>query len=360
MAKIYYDIADDLKKYPNAWCYAIIGGRNTGKTYSALTEFTINRGEPIVFARRTNKEVDVICTGRNARKKALNAECDLSPYKPINRDFNTNIYAYKLQDGIGGFYETDEEGSAVGMPKAWLTSLHAVDDVKGFDLSECEALIFDEYIAKKWQRIDRKEGEQVMELYKTVSRDRVIRGRGELKLILLANAVSLYNPVNDTLEIVDDIAEMTARGEEYRYLEERGILIHLIKTSEEMMRTEEQTGIYRAMKDTSWGAMAFDNDFGYDDLSCVRREALKGYRPVCEIINRKSKWYLYYSDGRAYICRSPAKCSKVYNLNREVEQIAFYYDKVCELYQMAVSDLVSFETYAMYDCIMNYKQRFKV
>ena len=30
--KYYYDIEDDLREYPDAWCYIVVGGRNTGKT----------------------------------------------------------------------------------------------------------------------------------------------------------------------------------------------------------------------------------------------------------------------------------------------------------------------------------------
>ena len=31
--KYYYNIFDDIKAYPDAWAYMIIGGRSTGKTY---------------------------------------------------------------------------------------------------------------------------------------------------------------------------------------------------------------------------------------------------------------------------------------------------------------------------------------
>ena len=51
---------------------------------------------------------------------------------------------------------------------------------KGFDLSECDYLIFDEFIPKRHERLNRNEGDQLMDIYMTVSRDRVQRGRGEL------------------------------------------------------------------------------------------------------------------------------------------------------------------------------------
>ena len=42
-----------------------------------------------------------------------------------------------------------------------------------------------------------------MELYKTVARDRVERGKEELKLICLANAVNVFNYTFDVLEVTD-------------------------------------------------------------------------------------------------------------------------------------------------------------
>ena len=36
MSNMYYNIRDDVNAYPDAWCYIIVGGRNTGKTYGCL------------------------------------------------------------------------------------------------------------------------------------------------------------------------------------------------------------------------------------------------------------------------------------------------------------------------------------
>lgn len=355
---IYYDIKDDIEKYSECWCYIIIGGRNTGKTYSAL-KYYLNRNEKIVFIKRTNHDIDVICNGTSIHKK-LAYESDHSPYKALNRDLGTNIKAYKMENGIGGFYRTTEDGP-FGDPIGYIASLNAVSTIKGFDLSDADAIVFDEFIPQSWDRISRNEGEQLMELYKTVSRDRVLRGRGELKLICLANAVNVYNPTCETLELTDIISDMAIKHNEYYHDDYKGILIHQIMTSAEMMAAEMETGIYRAMHDTAWGHMAFGNEFGYNDFSAVNKHALKGYRTVCEILYKKRAWYVYVNEGKYYISKSKSNKAPIsYNLNVELQQKKCYYDIVITLYQAAIDGNMYFESYAMYDIIVNFKKRFVI
>ena len=353
----YYSIDWDLESCPDAWCYIIVGGRNTGKTYSALTTY-MQRSEPVVFLKRHNKDIDLLCAGNQLGNKAAAYEVDLSPYKPINRDFGTRIKAFKISDGLGAFYDTDEEGSAIGLPKGYLLSLFAIGKYKGFDLSECSAIIFDEFIPQPWDRADRKEGDQLMELYKTVSRDRTLRGRPELKLICLANAVNIFNYTAETLEITDLIADMSIHHRPVFYQEERGILIRILETPDEMMAAEQKTGIYKAMEGTAWGRMAFGNEFAYNDFSNIGKVALKGFRPIVELKHRMKTFYIYQSDTGFYMCRSRGKCGQSYNLNTEMGQRAFYYDYVITLLSACIDGRMRFETYSMYDMIVNYKKRF--
>ena len=55
----YYDIREDLKTYPDAWCYVLVGGRNIGKTYSTLKAFYEDRKQT-VFVKRTNEDIDLL------------------------------------------------------------------------------------------------------------------------------------------------------------------------------------------------------------------------------------------------------------------------------------------------------------
>lgn len=353
----YYDIREDLKNYPDAWCMVLIGGRDIGKTYSTLKTYYENK-EPTVFVKRTNEDVDLLCAGNQLGKGNAEYEIDLSPYKAINRDLGCRVKAFKIRSGIGGFYETHEDGGAYGSPVSYLVSLNSVSKVKGFDTSECTAVIFDEFVPQPWERVNRKEGEQLMDLYETVARDRIMRTGKQLKLICLANAVGVYNPTCEILEITDIIADMYISGKECTYIEERGILIRLLPTPDEMLEKKRETGIYKSMKSTAWGRMAFGNEFAYNDFTKVRRIALKGYRPVCSIVVKEKTWYIYTNDTGYYMCRSKHQKPDLYNLNEETEQKRFYYDHVLDLMNAAIENRMRFETYGMYDLIMNYKKRF--
>ena len=356
--KVYYDVADDLKAYPDAWVYCVIGGRNTGKTYGGLKHF-LTQDEPIVFTKRTNDDVDLLCAGNTFGRKGSDAEVDFSPYKSINRDLGTKVKAYKIQTGRGGFYKTSE-GEAVGSPVSYLVSLNAVHKVKGFDMSDAKAIIVDEFIPQPWERVSKNEGLQVLELYKTVSRDRVLRGEEELKLILFANAVSIWSPITDTLKLSDVLADMVKRGRETWYDPERRMFIRILKTSDRMINTEADTGLYKAMHNTPWGRMAYNNDFAYNDFSKVKKIALKGYRGVCSVAHSGDMWYLYVNDdGIYYMSKSRHGVGLHYDLSVEFDQKAFYLDQVIDIVEAAINGRAFFETYGMYDMIANYKRRFK-
>lgn len=356
--KTYYYIGDDIEEYPEAWCYVIIGGRNTGKTYGAL-DYHLKIKEPHVFVKRHNNDIDILTAGNKLGQAAADYEIDLSPYKSINRDKGTHIKAFKIDDGLGAFYNS-EEGKAIGYPVGYLVSLTAIHKYKGFDLSECVSIIDDEFIPQKWEKVNRSEGDQIMELYKTVARDRELKGKPELKLILLANAVNIFNYTCEVLEIVDIIADMSASGRETLYLDDRRIFIRILKTSEVMMNKEKESGIYKAMHNTAWGRMAFDNEFAYNDFSNIKKLSLKGYQPMIELLYKEKHYFIYSNDNGYYMCSSRAKCDQFYDLNKEMDQRRFYYDHIIDFTNRCIEGLMKFEKYSMYDLIVNYKQRFVI
>lgn len=357
----YYDVASDMAAFPKCWAYIIVGGRNTGKTYSALKDCYLNKRK-FAFIKRTNDDVDLICSGSGKiGSKGNEFDVDFSPFKSINRDIYSNVRAYPVRNGIGAFYDcTGEEGQAEGLPIGYIISLNSVSRVKGFDLAECDWLIFDEFIPQPWERVNRKEGEQVMDLYKTISRDREHRGKDPLKLVCLANATSISNPVMNMLEVTDKVAEMQAKGADILYIEERGILIHIIENNAEFDKVEKESQLYAAMGDTNWGQMAFGNTFAYNDFSAIGRTSLKGYTPVCAISYKRDNFYVYQKEGQYYMCRSRHQSENIYNLNRENDQKLFYQERGIDLRLACIEGKMLFETYTMYDIIVNYKKIFKL
>lgn len=352
MIKKYYDIRDDLQKYPDAWCYLVWSKRGPGKTYSTL-RMCIEEKKKFMFMKRTIEDVKLLCASGNRR----NIHFDISPFVPLNRDFGWDIQPVKIEKGIAGFYHSDADGNPCGDPVGYCCALSAAKDIKGFDLSECDYMIFDEFIPKKHERINRNEGDQLLDVYMTVSRDRVQRGRGELKLICLANATSVNNPTFMILDVVDLAATMDVTGQEWFYLDQRKIMLHNIRPVE--TPEAEKTGIEIAMSGTAWAEMAFGGHFAYDDFSAVKHQRMKGYSPLCAYTYKNKTIYIYQKDGNYYATKAKTGADiPTYNLNRENEQKRFWYEQVIDLREACIEDRFLFQDYTMYDLIANYKKIF--
>lgn len=348
----YYDIRDDFARCPGAWCYLIWSKRGPGKTYSTL-RYMVEEEKKFLFLKRTIEDIKTLTmTPRNT-----DISFDVSPFVPLNRDFGWNIKPVLIRKGFAGFYYCNEEGNPAGKPIGYAAALSAAADIKGFDLSECDYLVFDEFIPKRHERINRKEGEALLEIYMTVRRDRKLRGREDLKLICLANATSVNNPVFNTLDVVDKAVNMDINNMEFLYLQKRGIFLHMINN--EYAVEEEASGIELAMSGTAWADMAFGGHFSFDDFTSVKRHNLKGYSPVCCYRYQKKKVYIYHKDGYYYASYSKAnKNVPEYNLDRENEQKKFYLDHVIDMREDCIEDRFLFEEYSMYDLIINYRKIF--
>ena len=353
MDKKYYHFEDDLLAYPDAWCIAVWSKRGPGKTYSSLL-YALKNHITIIYMRRTDKAVERILTGTD--------EFDSSPYVPIERDHGVKIVGKKFEDGFGAFYRADEDGNASGLPVSYVLSFNKVREYKGMDFSICDWILFDEFIPQKGERINRAEGELLLDLYMTVGRDRQKRGRGPLKLILFANAEEISTPVTNELEIVDDMAELNASGSTHFWNEDRDILLHHITNEEIPIQDEEKTGIYRGMYGTAWFRKSFEGDFANNDFSNVTKRTLKKCSGYIHLHYKSSDYYIYLNkdNGNYYMCSKPVRCMFDFNLNRENEQKLFYSDYGIDLRCSCIEERMKFEKYSMYDLIVNYKKFFNV
>lgn len=357
----YYDIRDDLTKYPKAWCYIVYSKRGPGKTYSTL-RMCVEENIQFVYMKRTIQDVQILCAGSgkiNSKTNLASFGADLSPFVPLNRDFGWNIKPFIInENGIAGFWRTDEEGSPVGEPIGFILACTAVSKFKGFDLSRVNYLIYDEFIPRPWDRVSKGEGDQILDFYMTLMRDKKKRGLPEIKLLALANATAINNPLFMTMELIDEAQEMQAQAIEFNYIEHREIVMHHIPGDFDIDEDDEPLGIEKAMKDSQWGQMAFGGEFGYNDFSCVKKVNLKGYQPVVAFRNKHTNYYIYRKDGNYYISSAKNDKCRMYDLNRENEQKKFYYDYVLDLRNECIDDKLRVEKYSAYDIIVNYKKYF--
>lgn len=353
----YYDFKYDLMMYPEAVIYIVISSRGRGKTYSAL-KYSYQNQIPIIYMKRTNDDVAFIC------RPSIDG-LDTSPYVPLNRDLGCDIRARLIDNGVGGFWEytKDEEGNEItdGLPISYALSLNAIKRVKGFEASRCKWILLDEFIPQIGERVLRNEGELLLDVYMTVSRDREKRGGDHLKLVLFANAEDISTPITNTLEVVDQIADLYASGKSHYYDADRKIMIHHITEDEVPLIEAERSGIYATMQGTTWGAKSFGGEFSKNDFSNVCKNNLKGYRGFIKLLYKQKEYFVYVNDaGLFYVSRSPTKCPITFDLNRETEQKAFYSAYQIDLRIATIEDRVKFQTYTMYDLIMNYTKIFNI
>lgn len=344
----YYHFEEDLKRYPDAWCYIVWSARSVGKTYSALWYSYDNR-IPIAYMKRTKDDVDLICAENDK-------SFDASPYVPINRDKGTEIKPKLIRKGIGAFYSSTDGEETGALPVSYCIALSAAKSLKGFDLSRCDWLFLDEFIPQVGEIVRHCEGEMLLDLYMTIRRDREQRGRDPLKLVLFANAENISVPITNTLEVVDIMADMNANGSEYHY--ERGIMLHHVKSQ---AKENEETGIYAAMKGTAWARKSFGGEFANNDFSCVRNMSIKGMRPILSLSYKGKEYYIYSrADGIYYMTDSRAKTQVFYNLDREVESRRFWLEWGIDLTGRCIDGKMYFKKYSMYDLILNYRKFFTI
>lgn len=360
MSNYYFNINDDLKRFPDCWAYFVWSGRNTGKTYSTLAHM-LDTGARFLFVKRCVEDCKLLMSGSGkVGAKISQYGADFSPFKALNRDRGTNIRAFSIYKGyVGGFWHCDEHNAPLLDPIGYIVPLNAVSKVKGFDMSDCDYLIFDEFIPSRWERVDRNEGKQLLDLYMTVARDREHRGKEPLKLICLANPTEINCPIMQELEIADDASDMCIKGQEFR--EVRGMLLHQLQMGEDFIENEERMPIIQSMEGTAWKALTMGDGFAYNDLGMLKRIALKGFRCLLEIRYRKHLWYIYERDGTYYVCRSPNKPALgTFDLNKDADARRFFMEYAIDLKADYTEGRVLFQTYTMYDVLINYKKFFKI
>lgn len=324
---IYYDVANDLRDYPEAVAYFIIGGNRTGKTFSAL-RYSYENGKKIAFVKRTKIDVSVLCSGLHSGGKISEITQDVNPFHSLNKKYGWNVRAAMIdaECGFGGFWEYDPDGHPVGEPVGYIVALSQIQKIKGFDMDDCDLMIFDEFIPVKGETIKKNEGDSVLILHTLINNARELQDdpRPSLKMICLANSMQLNAPVLQTLRLTDPIADMKAKGEAVRYLEDKRTLIHLLDDNEEYRaQAEEKIGLMKVAEGTRWKATALNNDFSYDDFSQIRPLSIKGLRPRYEILyNMVDRFVIYKGRGIIY-CSSAGAGGEIINTDTDAGHLKF-------------------------------------
>lgn len=283
----------------------IIGGRGTGKTYGVLKEAILKLWS-FIFLRRLGKQLDII-------KKP-----EYSPFKKLNSDLKKNITTFTEGKDMAGIYEDyveDDKGNIKpsGRRLGFMSALNTFQNVRGFDGSDYDYIVYDEFIPQRNERLLKGEADAIFNMYETVNRNRELEGKEPVKLICLSNSDDITHPLLMQLQLVRQLEKMKKSGKEVFIDQERSIAVIYLQHSE-ISEQKKSTVIGKLTRGTSYGAMAYSNTFDVDLDSNIHSENLKEYVPilvvgeVC-IYRHKSKKNRYYAS--AHKSGSP----KIYSIN---------------------------------------------
>lgn len=252
-----------------------IGGRGTGKTYGAL-RYVVENNKKFILMRRTQTQLDSI------------ARTDTNPFKSIFRDMGTD-WTYEPQPAgksIYTFHLTtyDKEiqkynyGSVVG----YAISLTTVSNLRGFDMSDVDLIIYDEFIPETHERAIKNESDAFFNCYETINRNRELQGKKAIQLLALANANDFACSLLIGLNQVSTIERMIRSGKTEYINPQKSIGIYLL-TDSPVSRKKAETALYKLTSNTAFSDMAIKNAFaGSDDPDIVSVD-IRDYNPVVGI-----------------------------------------------------------------------------
>ena len=263
----------------------LVGGRGTGKTYTAL-KTAKEEGRKFMLMRRTQSQSDLI------------SKPEFSVFKPLNEDLGWNVMVHRISKYNSAFYEIhgSQDDEKIEHEIGYTCALSTISNMRGFDASDIDLIIYDEFIPEKHERLLKNEADAVWNAYETMNRNREIKGKAPIQMICLANANDITNPIFESLGLIR-IADKMQKGNTDRWTDEkRGIQLIMLHRSP-VSRQKANTALYRLTSGTDFSNMALDNDFNVD-RSHVRPRPLNEFVPVCSI--GELCIYRHKSDLRLY------------------------------------------------------------
>lgn len=264
----------------------IVGGRGTGKTYDALHD-AIENNKKFMLMRRTQSQCDLV------------SKPEFSVFKPLNVDFGWNIESKKVSKYNSMFYTQEAEQIIV---HGYSCALSTISNMRGFDASDIEELIYDEFIPEKHERLFSNEAEAVLNAYETMNRNRELKGKKPIQALFMANANDITNPLFEYLNLIRIADKMQKGGSERWTDEKRGIQLIMLHRSP-ISKKKSQTVLYNLTNGSEFSSMALANDFNVERQH-IKSRPLVEYIPACKIgelciYKHKSERKLYATTHQA-------------------------------------------------------------
>lgn len=300
----------------------VVGGRAIGKTYNAL-KVAKRTNRKFMLMRRTQSQCDLI------------SKPEFSVFKPLNFDLGWNVESKRISKYNSMFYSQDGDKITI---HGYTCALSTLANMRGFDASDIELIIYDEFIPEKHEKLLKNEAEAVLNAYETMNRNRELKGNKPIQLLCLANANDITNPLFEYLNLIRTADRMQKGGSEKWTDEKRGIMIIMPHRSP-IAKRKSQTVLYNLTNGSDFASMALANDFNVDRQH-IRSRPLIEYVPVCRIgelclYKHKSERKLYATTHRAGTFKNEYKTTNT--------DILLYRSVYYHHYDMYIERLIDFE-----------------
>ena len=250
----------------------VVGGRGTGKTYGAL-RYVIENDVKFILMRRTQSQVDLI------------NKPEFCPFKTLNNDFGWNIGTQAISKYNVGFYRMEDVNGkqvASGSPLGYSVALSTISNLRGFDASDVNLLIYDEFIPERHERPIKEEGAAFLNAYETINRNRELKGLKPLQVVCLANANDLGNPIFTELKLISKAEHMRRKGQEVSINNDKGIGLFILQGSP-VSKAKKNTALYKLTEDSEFEQMALDNSFSELNERNIKSCNLAEFRPIVSV-----------------------------------------------------------------------------
>ena len=254
---------------PFTWIW---GGRGIGKTFGFLADVRVTDPRRFLILRRTQKQIDLL------KKQTFN------PFKAVDSYYQ--IQTVSKSDGeLCIFYNGVEDGDKLipsGSPLGYAVALSTVHNVRGFDLSDVDIIIYDEYIPEPHERPIRDEYLAFLNAMETIGRNRELQGKSPVQFIGLSNANSLGNPYFVGMQVIRVVDKMLKTRREVWTDENRGLMLLNICRSP-ISTAKAETSLYRLAGKGEFEEMSLGNEFSQDVCSRPGSIPLAECKPLVRV-----------------------------------------------------------------------------
>lgn len=310
----------------------IVGGRGIGKTYTAL-EMTIEDNIKFMLLRRLQTQSDII------------SKPEMSPFKVLNNDKGWSINPGKISKYTYGFYDSHVEEGKLVLDKdvmyGYGASLSTFANIRGFDGSDIDIILYDEFIPQISERHMSYEADSFFNMIETVNRNREVNGIGEIKVICLANASDLANPIFIELGIVNQLMKIKAKNEFYYENPERDLCVIMPKDSP-ISEAKKNTALYKLASGTQFFNNAINNEFVFNRATSIASRNLKEYKPIVSI----GEVTIFQHKGNSRIYVSTRKNGAPEEYGCSAKEIRIFQRRFPGLRNFVFSRTIDYESYS--------------